>query len=452
MILVKDISLGFGDRILLDRVTFAVRQGEKVALIGRNGAGKSTLLKVIAGMAEADSGTIDKPINLAYLKQEISLDPNMTVLEAAFTAFERVNEIHAELEKTLHHLEHHQDDEESLLHHSQKMSELYTELEHLDEANIEGDMEKVLKGLGFAEEDFQKKISELSGGWQMRVELAKLLLARPEYLLLDEPTNHLDMPSIIWLERYLKTAATGVLLVSHDKRFLDQLTERTIEISLGRVYDMPYSYTRFMEERKQLKEIQLAAYQNQQKEIERKEKLIDRFRAKASKASMAKSLEKQLEKIELVEIEEEDLSVMRVRFPVLDRAPRTMVQARKLSKSYGSKLVLDQIDFDLERNEKIAFVGQNGQGKTTLAKLIARQIEPSGGSMEVNEKVLMGYYAQNQTELLTLPKLCFKQLKNWLHLKSGQGRVQFLVLSCSPEKIQERKFLFYPEESGHGLL
>jgi ATP-binding cassette, subfamily F, member 3 len=411
MILVKDVSLGFGDRILLDQVAFAVRQGEKVALIGRNGAGKSTLLKMIAGHAEPDKGSIDKPINMAYLKQEITLDPELTVMQAAYTAFERVRQIHDQLEKTIHQLEHHHDDEESLMHHSQMMAELYSELEHLDEANIEGNMEKVLKGLGFEEDTFHKKLKELSGGWQMRVELAKLLLSRPDYLLLDEPTNHLDMPSIIWLERYLKSASTGVLLVSHDKRFLDQLTERTIEISLGKVYDMPFPYSRFMEERKLLKEIQLAAFQNQQKEIERKEKLIDRFRAKASKASMAKSLEKQLDKLEIIEIEDEDLSVMKVRFPVLDRSPRTMVQARHISKSYGSKIVLNDIDFDLERNEKIAFVGQNGQGKSTLAKLIAGKVEPTSGTMEVNEKVMIGYYAQDQTELFDITKTVLQTIE-----------------------------------------
>jgi len=411
MILVKDITLVFGDRVLLDEVSFAVKQGEKVALIGRNGAGKSTLLKMIAGGTEADSGTIDKPINMAYLKQEITLDPEMTVMEAAYTAFERVRQIHDQLEKTIHQLEHHHDDEESLLHHSQMMAELYSELEHLDEANIEGDMEKVLKGLGFEEDTFHKKLKELSGGWQMRVELAKLLLSRPDYLLLDEPTNHLDMPSIIWLERYLKTSSTGVLLVSHDKRFLDQLTERTIEISLGRAYDMPFSYTRYMEERKLAKDIQLSAYQNQQKEIERKEKLIDRFRAKASKASMAKSLEKQLDKIELIEIEEEDTSAMKVRFPVLDRSPRTMVQAKHLSKSYGEKKVLHDIEFELERNQKIAFVGQNGQGKSTLAKLIAGSITPSSGDLEVNEKVMIGYYAQDQTELFDPSKTVLQTIE-----------------------------------------
>lgn len=396
---------------MLDKVSFAVRQGEKVALIGRNGAGKSTILKLIAGIGEPDSGSIDKPINMAYLKQEITLDPELTVMEAAYTAFERVRQIHDQLEKTIKHLEHHHDDEESLLHHSQVMAELYSELEHLDEANIEGNMEKVLKGLGFEEDSFHKKLNELSGGWQMRVELAKLLLARPDYLLLDEPTNHLDMPSIIWLERYLKTSSTGVLLVSHDKRFLDQLTERTIEISLGRVYDMPFSYTRFMEERKLLKEIQLAAFQNQQKEIERKEKLIDRFRAKATKASMAQSLQKQLDKIEIIEVEEEDLTAMKVRFPVLDRSPRTMVQARHLFKSYGPKKVLENIDFDLERNEKIAFVGQNGQGKSTLAKLIAGNIEPSSGKIEVNEKVLIGYYRQDQTELFDTSKTVLETIE-----------------------------------------
>jgi len=437
MILVKDVSLGFGDRVLLDQVSFAVRQGEKVALIGRNGAGKSTLLKMIAGHAEADKGSIDKPINMAYLKQEITLNPEMTVMQAAYTAFERVRQIHDQLEKTIHQLEHHHDDEESLMHHSQMMAELYSELEHLDEANIEGNMEKVLKGLGFEEDAFHKKLNELSGGWQMRVELAKLLLSRPDYLLLDEPTNHLDMPSIIWLERYLKTASTGVLLVSHDKRFLDQLTERTIEISLGRVYDMPYPYSKFMEERKLAKEIQLSAFQNQQKEIERKEKLIDRFRAKASKASMAKSLEKQLDKLEIIEIEDEDLSVMKVRFPVLDRSPRTMVQARHLSKAYGNKIVLNDIDFDLERNEKIAFVGQNGQGKSTLAKLIAGKIEATSGTIEVNERVLIGYYAQDQTELFDPSKTVLQTIEE-MAAPEVRPRVRAILGA----------FLFSGEDSG----
>lgn len=398
MLLLKDVTLHFGDRTLLDQVSFAIRMGEKVALIGRNGSGKSTLLKIIAGMAEADGGIIDRPASLAYLRQEISIDPQLTVMQAAYTAFDRVRTINAELEEVTHKLETCTDDDE-IMHLSQHLSELYVELDHLGVSSIEGDIEKVLKGLGFEEDMFQKEIGQLSGGWQMRVELAKLLLSRPDFLLLDEPTNHLDMPAIIWLEKYLKASATGILLVSHDKRFLDQLTTRTIEISLGKIYDLPLPYTKFLEERQKLKEIQMASYLNQQKEIERKEKLIDRFRAKASKASMAKSLEKQLEKVELIELEEEDTSALKVRFPVLDRAPRTMVKANNVYKSYGPKEVLKGVDFELERNEKIAFVGQNGQGKTTLAKLIAGKIEPTQGQMEINERVLMGYYAQNQTEL-----------------------------------------------------
>lgn len=410
MLLVKDITTTFGDRILLDQVSFSLKMGEKAALIGRNGTGKSTLLKIIAGLVEADSGIIDRPANMAYLKQEISLDPHLTVMQAAYTAFDRVQEINKELEKTIHALEHGKD-ENHILHLSERMSELYAELDHLGAGSIEGDIEKVLKGLGFEEENFHMSIDQLSGGWQMRVELAKLLLSRPDYLLLDEPTNHLDMPSIIWLEKYLKTSTTGILLVSHDKRFLDQLTDRTIEISLGRIYDMPLPYSKFMDERYKLKEIQLASYQNQQKEIERKEKLIDRFRAKASKASMAKSLEKQLDKIELIELEEEDTSVMKVRFPVLDRAPRTMVQIKNVRKAYGAKTVLQDVDFELERNEKIAFVGQNGQGKTTLAKMIAGRTEPNAGMIEVNEKVLMGYYAQDQTELFDLSKTVLQTIE-----------------------------------------
>jgi ATP-binding cassette subfamily F protein 3 len=410
MLLVKDVTTRFGDRILLDNVTFSLRLGEKVGLIGRNGTGKSTMLKMIAGLVEPDSGIIDRPSSLAYLKQEITIDPTLTVMEAAFSAFDRVKSIHGEIDKITYALEHSKDDDH-IMELSQHISELYAELDHLGAGTIEGDIQKVLKGLGFEDADFEKPVGQLSGGWQMRVELAKLLLSRPDYLLLDEPTNHLDMPSIIWLEKYLKGSATGILLVSHDKRFLDQLTERTIEISLGRLYDMPFPYSKFMAERQVLREIQMASFQNQQKEIERKEKLIDRFRAKASKASMAKSLEKQLEKVEIIEIEEEDTSAMKVRFPVLDRAPRTMVQIKGLSKSYGPKQVLDEVDFELERNEKIAFVGQNGQGKSTLAKLIGGKTEPTSGFLDVNEKVLMGYYAQNQTELFDTSKTVLQTIE-----------------------------------------
>lgn len=398
MLLVKDITTKFGDRTLLDNVTFSLRMGEKVGLIGRNGTGKSTLLKIIAGLVEADSGLIDRPASMAYLKQEISIDPDLTVMEAAYAAFDRVKEINEELEHTTHGLTH-SDDHDHIMHLSQRISELYAELDHLGAGTIEGDIQKVLKGLGFEDEAFNKPVGQLSGGWQMRVELAKLLLGRPDYLLLDEPTNHLDMPSIIWLEKYLKSSEAGILLVSHDKRFLDQLTNRTIEISLGRLYDMPLPYSEFMDERQKLREIQFASYQNQQKNIERTEKLIDRFRAKASKASMAKSLEKQLEKVEVIELEDQDNSVMKVRFPVLDRAPRTMIHIVGVSKNYGPKEVLRNVDFELERNEKVAFVGQNGQGKSTLAKMVGGKTPPTSGLLEVNERVLMGYYAQDQTEL-----------------------------------------------------
>ncbi len=410
MLLVKDVTTTFGDRILLDHVSFALRFGEKAALIGRNGSGKSTLLKIIAGLTEADSGIIDRPAELAYLKQEISIDPNLTVLEAAYTAFDRVRAINAEIEATTTSLQTSTNDDD-ILHLSQRMHELYADLDHHGAETIEGDIEKVLKGLGFEESTFNMPIGQLSGGWQMRVELAKLLLSRPDFILLDEPTNHLDMPSIIWLEKYLKASSTGILLVSHDKRFLDQLTDRTIEISLGRIYDLPLPYSKFMEERQKLKEIQFASFQNQQKEIERKEKLIDRFRAKASKASMAKSLEKQLDKVEIIELEEEDKSTMKVRFPVLDRAPRQMVLIRDVSKKYGAKEVFKGIDFELERAEKIAFVGQNGQGKTTLAKLIAGTTNTTSGTVDVNEKVLMGYYAQNQTELFDPKKTVLQTIE-----------------------------------------
>ncbi len=410
MLLVKDITLKYGDRTLLDRVSFAVRMGEKVGLIGRNGTGKSTLLKIIAGMSEADAGVVDRPPSMAYLKQEISIDPDLTVMEAAYTAFDRVRVINEELEQITKELEH-STDESRIMDLSQHLSELYSELDHLGAATIEGDIQKVLKGLGFDDETFEKPVGQLSGGWQMRVELAKLLLGRPDYLLLDEPTNHLDMPSIIWLEKYLKASEAGILLVSHDKRFLDELTNRTIEISLGKLYDMPLPYSKFKEERQKLKEIQQASALNQAKNIERTEKLIDRFRAKASKASMAKSLEKQLEKVEIIEVDDDDNAVMKVRFPVLDRSPRTMVHTENLSKAYGPKQVLKEVDFDIERNEKIAFVGQNGQGKSTLAKMIGGRVQSSSGLLEVNDKVMIGYYAQDQTELFDRNKTVLQTIE-----------------------------------------
>lgn len=436
MLLVKDINTKFGDRTLLDNVTFSLRMGEKVGLIGRNGTGKSTLLKIIAGLNEADSGLIDRPASMAYLKQEISIDPNLTVMEAAYAAFDRVKEINEEIEHTTYGLTHSTDDDH-IMHLSQKISELYAELDHLGAGTIEGDIQKVLKGLGFEEEVFDKPVGELSGGWQMRVELAKLLLGRPDYLLLDEPTNHLDMPSIIWLEKYLKSSEAGILLVSHDKRFLDQLTNRTIEISLGRLYDMPLPYSAFMEERLKYKEIQFASYQNQQKNIERTEKLIDRFRAKASKASMAKSLEKQLEKVEVIELEEEDNSAMKIKFPVLDRAPRSMIHIKNLSKNYGPKEVLRNVEFDLERNEKVAFVGQNGQGKSTLAKMIGGRTPPTDGLLELNERVLMGYYAQDQTELFDPTKTVLQTIEA-LAAPEVRPRVRAILGA----------FLFSGEDSG----
>lgn len=411
MLTLKDVSLQFGDRVLLDGVSFSVRPGEKVALIGRNGAGKSTLLKIIAGRQGADRGIIDRSGTLAYLRQEITIDPALSVREAAFTAFDRVLQVQRELEEVTEALHHpHPDDE--LMRLSERMTELYHELDHLGAHSIEGDIEKVLKGLGFDESTFGKAVGQLSGGWQMRVELAKLLLSRPDYLLLDEPTNHLDMPSIIWLERYLKSSSTGILLVSHDQRFLDQLTDRTIEISLGRIYDMPHSYSRFIEEREKLRDIQAAAYANQQKEIDRKEKLIDRFRAKATKASMAKSLEKQLDKMELIELEEFDTSTVKIRFPAMERAPRTLVEAKKLSKSYVDKRVLVDIDFILERNEKVAFVGQNGQGKSTLANLITGKLQSTSGILDVNERTRPGFYAQDQTERFDTGKTVLQTIED----------------------------------------
>ncbi|TMU55626.1 ABC-F family ATP-binding cassette domain-containing protein [Flagellimonas algicola] len=402
MLNIHNLSVAFGGEYLFEEIAFRLNGGDRVGLIGKNGAGKSTLLKLLSKEMAPDTGTIatEKDLKIGFLKQDIDFEQGRTVLEESYQAFAEIKGLELQLEKINQELAERTDYESE--GYNQLMVDL-TDVTHRYEIlggyNYQGDTEKVLIGLGFKREDFDKITDTFSGGWRMRIELAKLLLQNNDVLLLDEPTNHLDIESIIWLEQFLKNYAGAVVIVSHDKMFLDNVTNRTIEISLGRIYDYSKPYTKFLELRKEMKEQQLNAQKNQEKQIQQTEKLIEKFRAKATKASMAQSLIKKLDKLERIEVDEEDNSVMNVRFPVSVTPGKVVAELEDLSKSYGDNHVLTGIDLLVERGSKTAFVGQNGQGKTTLAKIMVGELD-HGGSIRIGHNVQIGYFAQNQAEYL----------------------------------------------------
>ena len=387
---------------LFSGITFKLNKGDRIGLIGKNGAGKSTLLKVLSQDIESSGGTMafDKDVQIGFLRQDIDFVEGRTILEEAYQAFEEIKQIELQLDEINKQLAERTDYESEgytqLIHDLTEKTERY---ELLGGYNYQGDTEKILQGLGFQREDFDKLTDTFSGGWRMRIELAKLLLQNNDILLLDEPTNHLDIESIIWLENFLKSYAGAIVLVSHDKMFLDNVTNRTIEISLGQIYDYKKPYSEFLLLRGEIKEKQLQAQKNQEKEIKQKQQLIDKFKAKASKASMAQSLMKQLDKVELIEVDQDDNQAMNVRFAVSKEPGKIIVEAENLSKSYGDKHVLEGVDLLIERNSKIAFVGQNGQGKSTLAKMMVGEI-PFEGHLKLGHNVQIGYFAQNQSEHL----------------------------------------------------
>ena len=373
-----------------------------VGLIGKNGAGKSTMLKLLAREIKPDSGIIatDKEVRIGFLKQDIDFVKGRTILEEAYQAFEEIKRLELQLDDIHHQLETRTDYESKAYHDLlNNLSDYTHHYELIGGYQYQGDTEKVLLGLGFKRDDFNKLTDTFSGGWRMRIELAKLLLQNNDILLLDEPTNHLDIESIIWLEQFLTTYAGAVVIVSHDKMFLDNVTNRTIEISVGKIYDYPKPYSKFLELRQEIREQQLASQKNQEKKIQQTEKLIEKFRAKASKASMAQSLIKKLDKIERIEVDEEDNAVMSVRFPVSVTPGKVVLEIDRVSKSYGEKQVLQEVSLLVERGSKIAFVGQNGQGKTTLAKMIVGEI-PYEGTIKLGHNVQLGYFAQNQADYL----------------------------------------------------
>ncbi len=402
MLNVHNLTVTFMGSNLFSGITFKLNKGDRIGLIGKNGAGKSTLLKVLSKDIESSGGSMafDKDIRIGFLRQDIDFVEGRTILEEAYQAFEEIKEIEVELDEINKQLVERTDYE------SESYSELIVNLtdkteryELLGGYNYQGDTEKILQGLGFQREDFDKLTDTFSGGWRMRIELAKLLLQNNDILLLDEPTNHLDIESIIWLESFLKGYSGAIVLVSHDKMFLDNVTNRTIEISLGQIYDYKKPYSEFLLLRGEIKEKQLQAQKNQEKEIKQKQHLINKFKAKASKASMAQSLMKQLDKVELIEVDQDDNQTMNVRFAISKEPGKIIVEAENLSKSYGDKQVLENVNLLIERNSKIAFVGQNGQGKSTLAKMIVGEISFKG-KLKLGHNVEIGYFAQNQSEHL----------------------------------------------------
>jgi ATP-binding cassette subfamily F protein 3 len=402
MMNIHNLSIAFQGDYLFEDITFKLDNGDRVGLIGKNGAGKSTMLKILSNEIEPDSGQIatDKALKIGFLKQDIDFDYGRTVLEEAYEAFSEIKIIEAKVDEINHQLAERTDYESEAYHQLMvDVNEYHHQYEILGGYNYQGETEKILQGLGFQRNDFEKLTDTFSGGWRMRIELAKLLLQNNDILLLDEPTNHLDIESIIWLEGFLRNYTGAVVIVSHDKMFLDNVTNRTIEISLGRIYDYPKPYSKYLVLREEMKVQQLASQKNQQKQIEQTEKLIEKFRAKASKATMAQSLIKKLDRIDRIEVDEDDNSVMTLKFPVSVTPGKVVVEAHNISKNYGSNQVLKNIDIVVERDSKTAFVGQNGQGKSTLAKIIVGDIKFEG-SLKLGHNVQIGYFAQNQAEYL----------------------------------------------------
>ena len=402
MLSVHNLSISFGGVPLFEGMSFRLNAGDRVGLVGKNGAGKSTLLNILAGELRADEGqlALEKGLKLGFLKQDIDFFHGRTVLEEAYEAFSELMELEKKLEQINTQLAERTDYESEGYHQLMvDLNEITHRYEMLGGFTYKGETEKVLQGLGFRQEDFQKPTDIFSGGWRMRIELAKLLLQKNDILLLDEPTNHLDIESIIWLEQFLKDFSGAVVLVSHDRMFLDNITNRTLEISLGRIFDYNKPYSGYLKLREEIRQQQRNAKKNQDREIQQAERLIERFRAKSSKASMAQSMIKKLEKMERIEVDEEDLASMNIRFPLSVVPGNVVVEMDEVSKNYGEKQVLTGVNLLLERGSKTAFVGQNGQGKTTLARVLVGELD-HGGTVKLGHNVQLGYFAQDQADSL----------------------------------------------------
>ena len=402
MISINNLSVEFSAKSLFDNINYVINKKDKIALVGKNGAGKSTMLKIIAGLQQPTSGSVAVPrdLTVGYLPQQMTLNDTMTVIEEVRSAFAHIDRLKERLDRYNEELASRTDYEsDSYQELIENMTSLTERLAMEESENAEAEIEKTLTGLGFLRTDFNRPTSEFSGGWRMRIELAKLLLRRPDVLLLDEPTNHLDIESIQWLESFLVSKADAVVLVSHDRAFIDNVTNRTIEISMGKIYDYSVNYSKFVELRKERIEQQMRAYQNQQKQIQETEDFIERFRYKATKAVQVQSRIKQLAKIDRIEVDEVDTSRLNLKFPPAPRSGDYPVIADNVGKAYGDHQVFDNATFTIKRGDKVAFVGKNGEGKSTLVKCIMGEI-PFTGNLKIGHNVKIGYFAQNQAQLL----------------------------------------------------
>ena len=402
MISIEQLTVEFDGRRLLDNIGFLINPKDKIALVGRNGAGKSTLIKLIAGHEQPSRGSIiaSSDLTIGYLPQHMIHNEGTTVMQETEKAFDRIIQLQAEIDHlTLQLTERTDFESEEYSEIIDKLSNAYEHMQIINSGNFYAEIEKNLLGLGFLRTDFDRQCSEFSGGWRMRIELAKILLQTPDILLLDEPTNHLDIESIQWLETFLATTTSAILLVSHDKAFMDGVTNRTIEISLGRIYDYDVNYSKYLQLRQERHDQQVRAFENQQKMIQETEDFIDRFRSKATKAVQVQSRIKQLNKVERLEVDMEDTSRLHLKFPPAPRSGAIPVEIENLSKAYDDHVVLDHIGLIINRGEKVAFVGKNGEGKSTLIKCILDEISYTG-ILKLGHNVKIGYFAQNQPSLL----------------------------------------------------
>lgn len=441
MVSIQGLKVEFNSIVLFKDVNYVINKKDKIALVGKNGAGKSTMLKIIAGLQEPTAGVVAKPndLTVGYLPQQMTLTDERTVFEEVKTVFGEIETLKEKLDSVNCELAERTDYEsESYQRLIDKMTQLNDDILLKESNNYEAEIEKTLMGLGFERTDFGRMTSEFSGGWRMRIELAKLLLKHPDLLLLDEPTNHLDIESIQWLENFLKQKANAVVLVSHDRAFIDNVTNRTIEISCGKIYDYQVNYSKFVTLRQERIEQQMRAYENQQKQIQDTEEFIERFRYKATKAVQVQSRIKQLAKIERIEVDEVDNSKLNLKFPPAPRSGDYPVICENVGKRYGDHQVFDHVDLTIKRGEKVAFVGKNGEGKSTLVKCIMNEI-PFTGMLKIGHNVKIGYFAQNQASLLDGNLTVLIQSIVWRWATFAQKYAIFSALSCLAARLPTRK-------------
>lgn len=430
MISINNIAVEFSGQTLFKDVSFVINEGDKIALMGKNGAGKSTMMKIVAGLQEPTRGKVQAPKDavIAYLPQHLLTDDNCTVFEETAKAFAKVFEMQAEMNRLNKELETRTDYEsDTYMSIIDKVSELGDIFYSIEDTNYDAEVEKTLLGLGFKRTDFHRPTSEFSGGWRMRIELAKILLQKPDLILLDEPTNHIDIESVIWLEDFLVNKAKAVLVISHDRAFIDNITNRTVEVTMGRIYDYKANYSHYLELRKDRREHQLKAFKEQQKFIEDSKRFIERFKGTYSKTNQVKSTERMLEKLKIVEIDEVDNSALKLKFPACRRSGDYPVIAKDLSKKYDEHVVFKNANLTIERGEKVCFVGRNGEGKSTMIKAIMGEIEVQG-ECNLGHNVEVGYFAQNQASLLDPDLTVFQTVDE---VAKGDIRTQIkTILGC----------------------